>query len=314
MKLPLAYITSSLLPSAQDVAFNSWCTEVGVLCPSVEVRTTPQSVAGRGVFTTNDVEEGDTVLSIPYYSALTQENGRKYFPDIAKQLDKCRTKVKGPIRRAWNRIRGKTEVDVLDDEQFWQAELSAYALEAVRTNHPWSSWISQWQRDDPYQQLVDMSTWRSDDEVISKSLEDFSKIAPHISHYKVNAAIGIRLARLNDYAVKYQNKVPYSESLYTTLTSRAIDISDGVTACLPMHDMINHSFDPNISMQFNDGYFEFIALQNIAKDTELFISYMDVTNEGIWDEDKATWMLVQWGIPTSPDIKTLESNLGINKR
>jgi hypothetical protein len=81
-----------------------------------------------------------------------------------------------------------------------------------------------------------------------------------------------------------------------------------------MHDMINHSFDPNISMQFNDGYFEFIALQNIAKDTELFISYMDVTNEGIWDEDKATWMLVQWGIPTSPDIKILESNLGINKR
>ena len=303
MKVPLAYIASSLLSSKEDVAFNSWCTEAGILCPSAEVRTTPLSVAGRGVFTTNDVSDGDVVLSVPYYSALTQENGRRYFPDLADKLDKRRKKSQSPIRRAWNRIRRKGSEDLFSDEQFWQAELTSYALEALETNHPWSNWISQWFRDDPYQQLVDSTKWRVDGDTFNKTLEDFSALAPDISKYKVNAAIGIRLAELDGYRRKYLNKVPSSESTYTTLTSRAIGIADGVTACLPMHDMINHSFEPNIAMQFNEnaGSFEFVALQDIPKDSELFLSYMDVTDEeGKWDEDKATWMLIQWGIPTTP--------------
>ena len=305
MKNPLAYIASHFLPSTKDVEFNSWCTEVGILCPSVEVRTTPQSVAGRGVFTTDDVSEGDVVLSVPYYSALTQETGRKYFPDVAERLERSRKRTQSPLRRAWNRIRRKQSAELLNDENFWRAELTAYALEALKTNHPWSPWISQWLRDDPFQQLIDESLWRSDDEAINRTLVDFSAMAPDISKYKVNAAIGIRLAELDDYMQMYQKNAPFSESIYTTMTSRAIGIDEGVTACLPMHDMINHSPDPNIAMRFNDGYFEFLALQDLAKDSELFLSYMDVTDRGKWDEDKATWMLVQWGIPTSP--KEIES-------
>jgi hypothetical protein len=303
MKLPLAYIASSFLSSTKDVAFNSWCAEVGIVCSNAEVRTTPASVAGRGVFTTVDVSQGDVVLSVPYYSALTQENGRKYFPDLASKLDSCRKKTQSPLRRVWNRIRGKKGEGSFVDEDFWQAELSAYAIEAIETDHPWAEWISQWFRDDPYQQLVNTATWKFDNEALNKTMNDFSLMAPDISKYKVNAAVGIRLAELNSYAKNYQNKVPFSESTYALLTSRAVGLLDGTTACLPMHDMINHNFDPNIAMQFNEGYFEFVALQDIPKDSELFLSYMDITDDkGEWDEDKATWMLVQWGIPTSPCV------------
>ncbi|KAL7513106.1 hypothetical protein ACHAXN_010164 [Cyclotella atomus] len=308
MKLPLAYIASSLLSSTKDVAFNSWCAEVGIVCPNAEVRTTPASVAGRGVFTTSDVSEGDVVLSIPYYCALTQENGRQYFPDLGSKLNSCRKKTQSPIRRLWNQIIGKNDNPLVDDD-FWQAELTAYAIEAIETNHPWAEWISQWFREDPYQQLVNTATWKFDSEVLNGTLDDFSSMAPDISKYKVNAAVGIRLAELYKYAKNYQNKVPFSESTYALLTSRAIGISDGITACLPMHDMINHNFNPNVVMQFNEGFFEFVALRDIPKDSELFLSYMDITDdEGQWDEDKATWMLVQWGIPTSPcDVEVIST-------
>ena len=303
MKITLAYIASHFLPSTKDVEFNSWCSEVGILCPSAEVRTTPRSVAGRGVFTTEDVSEGDVLVSVPYYSALTQETGRKYFPDVAEKLERLRKKTQSPLRRAWNRIRRKQSAEILNDDNFWRAELTAYALEALETNHPWSPWISQWLREDPFQQLIEEGFWRFDDyEAIGRTLEGFGEMAPDISKHKVNAAIGIRLAELENYTNSYKDNAPFSESIYTTMTSRAIGIEEGVTACLPMHDMINHSLDPNIAMNFNDdGYFEFFALRDLAKDSELFLSYMDVTDErGEWDEDKATWMLVQWGIPTSP--------------
>ncbi|KAL7486925.1 hypothetical protein ACHAW6_012531 [Cyclotella cf. meneghiniana] len=302
MKVPLAYLATSLgSSSSKDAALNSWCVDCGIICPNAEVRTTPKSVAGRGVFTSAHVSKDDVVISIPYYMALTQDNGAKYFPHVADKLHKCRPTSLSPVRRFWNQIRRKNSECESTDNYFWQAELTAYAIEALETNHPWSTWISQWKREDPYQHLVDMSTWRFDDEPISKVLSDFSKMAPDVPSFKVNAAIGIRLSEMNEYVTRYQNKAPCSEPMYATLTSRALGISDSVTACLPMHDMINHSFEPNVALSFNDGNFELVALRDIPKDSELFLSYMDVTNhEGEWDEDKAAWMLVQWGIPTSP--------------
>ncbi|KAL3786937.1 hypothetical protein HJC23_013272 [Cyclotella cryptica] len=302
MKVPLAYLATSLISSSsKDAAFNSWCSDCGIKCPTAEVRTTPKSVAGRGVFTTSPVSKDDVVISIPYYMALTQDNGATYLPRVADSLRKCRPMLDSPIRRFWNHIRRRKSVDESSDDKFWQAELTAYAIEALETNHPWSTWISQWKRDDPYQHLVDMSTWKFDVEPISKALSAFSKMAPDIPSYKVNAAIGIRLSEMHEYVARYQNKAPCSESMYATLTSRALGLSDTVTACLPMYDMINHSFEPNLALSFNDGNFDLVALRDIPEDSELFLSYMDVTNhEGEWDEDKAAWMLVQWGIPTSP--------------
>ena len=304
MKVLLAHLvslsTSTSSPS-KDAIFNEWCTNVGILCDHAEVRTGPESVGGRGVFSTNEISRGNVAISIPRYLAFTRFNAAGYFPVLANALEECRREKQGYLKRIWNRIRRKPEVELSEEDDFWQAELTAYALATLETDHPWSTWISQWNRDDPMQSLVDQSTWKFDDEAVNVAISDFGGMAPDIPKYKINAAVQIRLDEINEYTDKYENKVPTSESMYTTLISRAIGVSDSITACLPMHDMINHSTDPNLAFTFCDGNFELVALRDIAKDEELFLSYMDVANnEGDWDEDKATWLLVQWGIPSSP--------------
>eukprot|EP00580_Thalassiosira_gravida_P002271 CAMPEP_0201602092 /NCGR_PEP_ID=MMETSP0492-20130828/2900_1 /ASSEMBLY_ACC=CAM_ASM_000837 /TAXON_ID=420259 /ORGANISM="Thalassiosira gravida, Strain GMp14c1" /LENGTH=234 /DNA_ID=CAMNT_0048065501 /DNA_START=739 /DNA_END=1443 /DNA_ORIENTATION=- len=217
------------------------------------------------------------------------------------------------MSRIWDRIRRRSAREELTADDVWQAELTAYALEASTGEHPWSTWISQWERDDPWQKLVDESTWmQEDDGSIDVAVSDFSKMAPAIPGYKTGAAIGIRLQELDEYLERYENsKVPTSASMHSTLISRAIGLSDSVTAILPMHDMINHSSNPNLGFTFfaDDESFKMIALEDIPKDEELFLSYTDVNDdEDKWDEDKAAWLLVQWGIPSSPVETTFTSS------
>ena len=308
MKTLLAYIATSIYTAKKDAAFNAWCLDAGIVCPHAEVRTTPDSVAGRGVFSTENLSRGDVVISIPYNLALTQDNAARYFPTLADKLQECRNGRESYLKRIWNRIR-KKPAEKLTGEDFWQAELSAYALAALETDHPWSNWISQWQRDDPFQKLIDIGTWKFYSDPITKAVSEYGKMAPEIPCFKINAAVEIRLSEVNQYTERYRTKVPTSESLYATLISRAIGLSESVTACLPMHDMINHSSDPNLAFTFCDGNFELVALHDIPKDKELFLSYMDISNKkGEWDEDKATWLLVQWGIPSSPSKVTMLSS------
>ena len=160
------------------------------------------------------------------------------------------------------------------------------------------------------QNLVDQSNWQYEDEAINKAVKEFQEMAPDISEYKIAAAVGIRLQKLDEYLDKYSNnsgQVQTDASLYSTLLSRAVGLSDSVTAVLPMHDMINHSSNPNVGMVLDgeDLTFKLVATTDIPKDSELFISYMKVLDDGgKWDEDKATWLLVQWGIPSSRSMET----------
>lgn len=313
---PAAFAYSSASTSSavqnKDTIFNAWCSDVGIVCSGAEVRTTPESVAGRGVFTTKAINSGEEIISIPYHSALMQSTAGRYFPTLEQKLMKCRTsssKQKLSLaKRISNRIRRRRRQSIDQEEKFaaddfWQAELTAYAKAALEIDHPLSPWIAQWTRDDPMQNLADnCSTGRYDDEAINSAVCDFQEMAPKISKYKLNAAVGIRLNELEEYSQRYESKVPTSNSLYTTLISRAVGISDSVTAVLPMHDMINHSCNPNVGVAFGeDGTFKIVALQDIPKDKELFISYRDIRDDAKnWDEDKAAWLLVQWGIPSSP--------------
>ena len=245
------------------------------------------------------------MISIPHYAALTQYNCATYFPTLARELSSShgRSNTKrGYLKRIWNQIRRRPTLEKSIADEIWQAELTAYALEALEKGHPWSTWISQWKQNDPLQRLVDMSAWRNDDEAIRVAVSDFHKMAPGIPEHKIGAAVGIRLHEIEEYSVRYSNKVPTSESLYCTLMSRAVGLSEYVAAVLPMHDMVNHSSKPNLGMAFaEDKSFKLIALEDIPKDTELFLSYKVVRDdEGNWDEDKATWLLAHWGIPSAP--------------
>lgn len=271
----------------------------------------PRASPDGGVFSTKDLAEGEGAISIPYHAALTQDNGALYFPTLSKELIALRRSgtKRSLLRRIWNRIMRRRRVDeeqpIIDDDH-WQAELSAYALEALAVDHPWATWISQWRRDDPMHSLVEQSAWAEDGgESIIEAVSDFRRMAPFVPEHKVGAAVGIRLEKLDSYLDGYRgggSRVRTSPSLYSVALSRAVGISEGHTAILPMHDMINHSDDPNVGMAFGeDGTFNIIALRDVPKGAELFLRYMDVIGEdGAWDEDKATWLLVQWGIPSAP--------------
>ncbi|KAL9178907.1 hypothetical protein ACHAXT_011880 [Thalassiosira profunda] len=284
----------------RDAAFHQWCSDVGIDCPGGELRTTPDSVAGRGVFSTRPLSEDDEIISIPLYAACTQDNAREYFPTLEQRLKKYRRRP-GLLRRIWNRLLRRRSNEERPDSH-WQAELVAYTLQSLEVDHPWSTWIEQWQREDPMQSLVDDMRWRDDESVISDATSDFHAMAPSVPELKIGAAMGIRLQELDEYTSRYEGRVPTSEKMYTTLISRAVGLAENVTAILPMHDMINHSAEPNVGLAFaEDETFKIVALGDIKEGEELFLRYMDVRDaEGQWDEDKAAWLLVQWGIPSSP--------------
>jgi hypothetical protein len=302
-----------------DAIFNTWCKDVGIVSPGAEVRTTPLSVAGRGVFSTKDLVQGEEVISIPHHTVMTQYNCEKYFPTLASKLssahsqaDGWKSKMRRLRRNIWNQtIRRRPALGTYDR---WQVDLTAYSLEAIEQEHPWSTWILQWTRDDPLQRLVDSTVtttrmtphpWKND--AIEATIADFHTMSPDISQQNIGAAIAIRLNELYEYSSTYKNRgVPISESLYCTLMSRAVGLSDDVAAVIPMHDMINHSSSPNLCLSFDVTYdesatFKLFALEDIPKDTELLLRYKEVTeDDGKWNEEKATWLLAHWGIPSSP--------------
>ena len=307
-----------------DATFMQWCSDIGIKCPGAELRTTSKSVAGRGVFSTQDLSTGDEIISIPYYAALTQENAAEYFPTLASELEQIvmqhnrRSSSKASyLKRIWNKLRRRKSVhreesETNNDDKRWKEELTAYALTALENNHAWSPWIDQWKRDDPLQTLVDNTNiddmWSDDEAGFKTSVSDFHEMAPAIPEYKIGGALWIRLQQLVEYLNLYQNRVPTSGSLYMTLISRAIGLSENVTAVLPMHDMINHSPSPNVGLVLaEDETIKIVAIKDIPKDEELFMTYFDVIDEeGEWDEDKATWLLCQWGIPSSPVDTTIQ--------
>ncbi|KAL7547369.1 hypothetical protein ACHAWF_011683 [Thalassiosira exigua] len=270
--------------------------------PARARRSGPPRRASPGeVFSTADLAAGDEIISIPYYATLTQDNAARYFPSLEGKLLGCREKRRGRLKRLWDRIRRRPARADPSPDDYWQAELTAYALEAVDSDHPWSTWVKQWRRDDPIQDLVG-SAWREDDGAIEKATSAFHAIAPAVPELKIGAALGIRLAELDEYMYRCEGRVPTSEGTYVTLISRAIGIADGVTAVLPVHDMIDHSKEPNAALAFGeDEAFKVVALRDVVEGEELFLSYMNVDDDGgEWDEDKAAWLLVQWDIPSTP--------------
>ena len=278
------------------------------------------------MFSTKDLVAGEEIITIPHHTALTQGNGELNFPSLASKLADVRNEntqkpQRGNIlKRLWNRIRRRQSNDAMGLDAvpdnvgyYWKEELTAYALAALEQDHPWAPWIKQWQRNDPMQALIEKGTWTSDNlvytdfypdgisESVHTAMSDFHKMAPDIAEFKVMAAVGIRLEIVDDYLSQYRNKVPASASQFSVAVSRAVGLTKEVSAIVPFHDMINHSSQTNVEMRVNDdGSFSIVASKNIVKDTELLLRYMDVNEEGSWDEDKATWLLVQWGIPSSP--------------
>ena len=145
-------------------------------------------------------------------------------------------------------------------------------------------------------------TWRDEEEVLA-CVEDLSKMLPDVSKTKLRVAVEMRLGRLEELKTIFDLKDDAGASkMFGLLTSRAIELGDGIVGILPAFDMINHSDEPNIGMEYREGMFQLWALKEISDGEELFVSYKDrsTSSSSGWDEEEAVWMLVQWGIPMPP--------------
>ena len=157
------------------------------------------------------------------------------------------------------------------------------------------------------------ASWRDEEDVLS-CVEELSQMLPEVSKIKLRAAVEMRLGRLEELRTIFELDKDAS-SMFGKITSRAMDLGEGVIAVLPMYDMINHSNEPNLALSFGDEKFSLWALREIEKGEELFVSYKGGDNpKKEWDEIDAVWMLVQWGIPMRPPTKggSVSTNSEVN--
>ncbi len=275
---------------------------MGITTPLAKLETTPRSVAGRGVFASANIEEGDVVITIPHDIVLHEFNAAASFPALAQRLATCKTRFHEDQngRPSWRRFfshRPQTKFYFTDSSDLWQATLTSFSLASLEAKgHPWTPWLSQWRRNDPMQSLFEKGvTWRDEDDVMS-CVNDLSCMLPEVSKTKLRAAVEMRLGRFEELQTIFDMNQDASR-LFGMLTSRAIELGDGIAGVLPMFDMINHSAEPNLALSFGDEKFSMWALRDIAEGEELFVSYKDRNESLEWDEEDAIWMLVQWGIP-----------------
>ena len=306
--------------------------------PSTRVITTEKSVAGRGVFAVGDLVQDEIVGLIPTYAFFHPRNCASMFPEIAAQLNTVSherasssscpsfessttmTDEKGSKqnwlgrlkRRLLFRRQQKAQTAILNDnnadddgeqEEFpWQVELTEYALAALKSEHPLSPWIQQWQRDDPVMRMFQKGVTLDDQESIAATAQELQQLVPDLPRYKLLAALNIRLEQYQAFQSLFavsNPKATDTAAMYSLCSSRTIEVAEGVVAALPFHDMINHSFEPNVGLAISDDgqHMELLALKDVAAGEELFLCYSKLGQE--YDEDAAVWMLVQWGIPVS---------------
>mmetsp|Transcript_19852 Transcript_19852/g.48751 ORF Transcript_19852/g.48751 Transcript_19852/m.48751 type:complete len:306 (+) Transcript_19852:212-1129(+) len=267
-----------LLAATSDSIFHDWCGMVGIETPMARLITTPESVAGRGVFATEDIEQGDTVIRIPQDTLLHEYNAAAILPEVTKKQKKTRRKFS---RRQSRLLRpfGK-KYEFVDSSDLWQAELTQYCLSSLESNNFWAPWIQQWQRDDPLQRLFETTVSPHDEKSIIKCVAELKKdYLPKEDPLKIRAAVDIRLRRFGELKELY-GLDDTDASMFGTMTSRAIDLGDGTAAVVPMHDMVNHSMEPNLvlSIDFEEGMLDMKATRRIEKGKELFICYQDENN------------------------------------
>jgi len=308
-----------LEPTPADLALQKWCTTAAgiALSPSVQICTSPsRSVAGRGVFATAAIQEGDVLALIPRevvlwennclgqlgrirdYAAAGTSNAEKKFAQQKKGGRKRRWARNLLLKLSLRRPSGgssATATDessssnaITDESTMWAPILTRYAMEAMRSNHPWSEWIGQWNRNDPMHDaylamdkilafpdstLPEYSMMYED--LICSTAEKLKTMMPHLNEKHIQAAVSIRLSRVeehfrtvgllpngdekNDDDTTTTDPIDLRQALdlYSLITSRVIELDReaGMTGVLPFYDLCNHSLDPNLALEYveNDG-------------------------------------------------------------
>lgn len=151
-------------------------------------------------------------------------------------------------------------------------ELTLFALDALESGSrsPFALWVSQWQRDDPMHHLHEKGVRYDESAKIEECVSELSSMLPEAEPLKLNAAVDLRLRRLNALKNLYNvQHVPELDKWYSLLISRAVEVGDGMAACIPMFDMINHNSEPNLGLAFDGSHFELFACRDIQENEEV---------------------------------------------
>lgn len=311
--------SSLLVPTPSDLIFQTWCVDAGILVnKKIKVITSPLSVGGRGLFAFSTLEEGDPVAMIPKEVIFHQNNAAAYLPSIAEEIRRSKAdagiiatlspnqqgRKRDWIKKLWRKVirrefnKENLQFTTLDD--LWQPELTRYAIAAVEEEHPWSQWILQWKRDDPSYTLFASNAKLQDEDKINDTVHELLSMMPFLSSDYLRAALSIRLGRFDeDRTIVGLENNGKTSAIYALLGSRATQLGNLPTSIIPLHDMINHSLDPNLSIVEDEDGVKIFTTRQIHKGEELFICYTKL--EEPMDELNALWALIQWGIPTQKE-------------
>ena len=164
--------------------------------PSVQLVTTSSSIAGRGIFPIDELDEGEIIAKIPSGLVFYPENAEECFPQTAEFIKKSKLKagletqsLKSNekkkfrwINKLWKGFAQRaTRTDNyyhMDMDATWQPELILYALAALREEHPWSEWILQWTRDDPTFDLFTSNVKPHQEEEINIAAKKLNAMMP----------------------------------------------------------------------------------------------------------------------------------------
>ena len=153
-----------LVASKADLLFLNWCEKVGIENKKATLATTPVSVAGRGVFATDDMEKGEIAIKIPGHTVLHEFTAAANFPRVHGRVQKAKKRYERR-KKLWRRLlplKGRN-YEFTETADLWQAELTQYSIASLESDHFWKPWISQWQRSDPMQvgtYFVRISCWK----------------------------------------------------------------------------------------------------------------------------------------------------------
>lgn len=324
--------TLCLTPTAADAALMDWYDRLGIdTWPGVQVVTTSHSVGGRGVFNTarhQPIAANTVIASIPNGCVLHAASAATCFPLTRDRLQQCfrrrlteqydmtdkenglernNSSAVGWFQNLWNKVLWRATSDDEtsspwdhdDDDSLWTLELAEYALTACETHHPWAEWIQTWQRDDVLHEMLCKGTQPSDVPALERAADALHQIMPDLNVLTIQAALSMRLATFQRLQSLVRDRHDAQlANLYSLISSRALQIDKDVTGVVPLHDMVNHSLQPNLEIVLQEDCIQLVTVREIAPSEELFLQYTKLGEP--MDKLKALWTLIQWGIPTDP--------------
>lgn len=208
--------TDVLVPTAQDERLEAWYTQHGILgTDRVQVRTTPRSVAGRGLFysATKPAQKGDLLAFIPARCILTKKTAEHAWPDLKLALQE--------------------DTPGRDD---WPVLLTAYAHRALSSDVAWSEWIQTWQGP-PAPSPPDSLTKHELQELAMQTQSSANEI---------KKALQVRYNVFQNHCRRLEASYGCThdvDDLYSVVLSRAASLGPDwkyESGIIPLHDMLNH--------------------------------------------------------------------------